>query len=62
MKIECVYSRVCQMWINNILANSGHYTVRCKGCGYYLSRKDVTQSLTEYTPSVKRFLTGEDKA
>ena len=62
MKTECVYSPVCRMWINNIHDNGGNHTLKCSMCEHYLRRKDVTQSLTRYTLSVRRFLEGESEA
>lgn len=56
MRIDCVYSPVCQTWINNICDNGGCYTHRCANCDFYLPRKEITKCLTGYTRTVRQFL------
>ena len=56
IKIDCVCSPVCQMWLNQIRDNSGWHTHSCEKCGYYLARKELTQCITGYTRTVRKFL------
>ena len=56
MRIDCVYSSVCQMWVNQIRDDGGYYVHRCGECEYYLSRKEVTQCIKGYTQTVRKFL------
>ena len=59
MKVDCVYSPVCQMWVNQIRDTGGYYVHRCMKCEYYLERKEIMQSVTGYTPRMRKFLEGE---
>ena len=56
MRIDCVYSSVCQIWVNQIRDNGGYYVHRCGECEYYLPRKDLTRCITGYTRTVRKFL------
>ena len=56
MKIDCVYSPVCQMWINQIIDNGAHYSHRCNNCIHYLERKEIVKCITGYTRTVRQFL------
>ena len=58
MKTDCVYSHICQVWVNNIIDNGGHYSHHCRQCTFYLPRKELTQCITGYTSTVRRFLEG----
>ena len=59
MRIDCVYSPVCQMWVNQIVNTGGHYVHRCGKCTHYLERRELVKSITGYTQTVKKFLEGE---
>ena len=56
MKVDCIYHPVCQMWVNQIRDTGGCYTHRCGKCGYYLARKELTQCITGYTRTVRKFM------
>ena len=59
MRTDCVYSSVCQMWVNQIVNTGGHYVHRCGKCVHYLERRELVKSITGYTQTVKKFLEGE---
>ncbi len=59
MKVDCVYSPVCQMWINHICDNGGYYIHLCRNCEHYLERRELVKSITGYTPIVKKFIESE---
>ena len=59
MKIDCVYSPVCQMWVNKIQDTGGCYVHLCRNCEHYLERRELVKSITGYTQTIKRFLERE---
>lgn len=59
MRIDCVFSNVCQMWARQIVDNGGCYTHSCRNCPNFLERRELVKSITGYTQTVKKFLEGE---